>query len=152
MHDGRRDDEVDHGGNKELEEAPEVDEALLPDHQGGDVPKGAEGAASIGGHHQIDEGQDHELGTVSPHRQNHRRHQQSRGQIIQHRGDEEGEDAGQPKELTIAQAAPDQPGAQGLEDVALVHDVDIGHGHQQEEEELPVFHDVVADSLLGLRG
>ena len=150
VHDGRRHHEIDPGGDEEQEEGPEIQEALLPYHQGGDIPKGTEGTARIGGYHDVNKGEGHEPGAVGAYRQNHRAHQQGRGQVVRHRRDEEGQKASHPKEFTVAKTAADEPGAQGLEDITLVHDVDIGHGRQQEEEEFGEFQDIVTHGLPGL--
>ncbi len=82
------------------------------------------------------------------HRHDHRAHQQGGGQVVSHRRDEEGQQAGHPEERPEAEPLADQPGAQGVEDQALVHGVDVGHGHQQEQHQLGVLEEVVPHRLL----
>ena len=150
MHDGRGHHEVDHGRDEEMEKIEEFRLARLPDHQSGNVAEGAEGAAGIGRADQVDEAQGNEGRAVGTHRHHHRAYQQGRGQVVGDRRQEESNDAGDPKQLAVIELAADQPGTQGLEDVALGHGVDVGHRHQQEQEQLGVLLEIMLESLVDL--
>ena len=151
LHDRSRDQEIDYRGNKQQEKTPEVDcslgrlDFLLPDHQGGDVTERAEGAAGIGGDHHVDAAEADETRIVRTHGHDHGAHQQGGGQVVGYRRDEERQPACDPEQGAVAEALADQPGAQGIEYLALVHGIDIGHGSQQKQEQFRVFHQVVAD-------
>ena len=147
-HDGRRHQVVDHRRQEERKELEEAGMALLPDHEGGDVPKGAEGAAGIGRHDDVDAAHAHKARVAAAHRQDHRAHQQRGGQVVGNGRQEEGDDAGNPEELAVAELPAHQPAAQRLEDIALGHGVDVGHGDQQEEEERRVLKEVVVQAVL----
>ena len=68
----------------------ELELALLPDHQGGDVAEGRERAAGIGGDHDIDAGERREAGRTGADRQDHRTHNQRGRQIVENWRKDEG--------------------------------------------------------------
>ena len=49
-----------------------------------------------------------------------------------------------PEQLAVAEAGPHQPGAQRVEDAPLLQRVDVGHRHQQEQQQLGVFEQHMA--------
>jgi hypothetical protein len=79
---GRSDHPVHNRWNEQGKKLLKLDHPLLPDHQGRDVAKRAEGAACIGGHHDVDAGDSNEFFVASSHSNYHGRHQQGGGQII----------------------------------------------------------------------
>ncbi|MNF42569.1 hypothetical protein D3C84_236260 [compost metagenome] len=148
-HQEGRDQEVEQGGDEEREELAEGHLARLPHHQGGDVAKGAEGAAGIGRHHYVDAGEVDEAAIPPRHLEHHAAHQERRGHVVRHRRDEEGQDTREPEQGAQAITRAHQGGAQGIEQPPLLHGVDIGHGHQQEQQQLGIFQQVVTKSVVG---
>ena len=151
-HDNGRDDVVDHRGNEQREEGPEVDDAPLPDHQSGDVAERAESAAGIRRDHDVHAADADEAPVAVAHRQHHRAHHQRRGEVVDDGREEEADDAGDPEKLPVTETVPDEPGAQRIEYAPVAHRVDVGHGGEQEEEQFAELDEEVAHRLLGCVG
>ena len=134
MHQRRRHDEVDERRQKQIEELEEGELLLLPNHQGGDVAEGREGAAGIGRDHEGDARDDEERPRLPPDRQGHGAHDEDRGQVVEHARQEEGEDAGDPEEPAVGEPVADEPAAQGVENPTLLERVDVGDGHQEKQQ------------------
>ena len=149
-HHHRRDHKVDQRGNQQFEELLKFDQAGLPDHQGGDVAEGAEGATCVGCDHDVDTAEIDEALVTFGHLGHHRTHQQRRGQVVGDRRDDEGKAAGEPEQGAVAEAFLDHPGTQAIEDPALVHGVDVGHRYQQEQHQLGEFQQRHMEGMLGL--
>ncbi len=141
IHDDGGHQPVHRRGHEEVEEFGEAELAGLPDHQCGDVTEGREGAAGVGRDHKRNAGQCHEARRVGADGQNHRAHDQCGGQVVEQGRQEEGQDAGEPEQLAIAEAKVDQLDPQHLEDAAFFQRVHIGDGDQQEQEQLAILLD-----------
>ena len=98
VHDQGGHDEIHHRRDKQLEKGAKLENAFLPDHQGGDVAKGTESATGVGGNHDIDAAQADKGGLALSHRKNDSAHDQRGGQVVRHRGNEECQDAGDPEQ------------------------------------------------------
>ncbi|MNL06622.1 hypothetical protein D3C87_1272620 [compost metagenome] len=150
-HQEGRDQEVEQAGDEEREELAEGHLACLPHHQGGDVAEGAEGAAGIGRHHYVDAGQVDEAAILVGHIEHYCAHQKRSGEVVHYGGDEEGQEPGEPEQGAQAEPGPHQAGAQGGKQQPVLHGVDVGHGHQQEQHQLPIFQQVLPKPLVGQR-
>ena len=56
--------------------------------------------------------------------------------------------AGNPGYSAQWKTSGNQPGSQCLEYISLVHGIDVGHGHQEEEKQLSVFEKIVPNGYL----
>ena len=143
MHQRRRHQEVDDGRQQQVEEVLEREYAFLPDHQCGDVAERAKRSARVGAHDNIDTGQGHKLGAVPAHSHHHGTHDQCRGQVVRDRRQTKRQGTCDPEQAPVTKALAQQPYPQLVEDTPFQHGVDIGHRHQQEEEQLSVLQEVV---------
>ena len=92
-------------------------------------------------------------GASAPDRHDDGAHHQRGRQIVGDRREEEGERAGQPEQRPVAEAGAHQPGAQHVEDAPLLKRVDVGHRDDQEEQQLGIFEEHMAEGrLYRLRG
>ena len=148
LHDRGRHDKIHYGRDEQREEIKEVSLAILPHHERGDVAKWAECTAGVCRADEVNETQGDEFGAVDPDGHHHRTDQQGGCQVICHGGQEEGDDAGDPKQLAIAETAIDEPCAEGFEHIALGHRVDVGHRHEQEQHQFGEFAQIVFKYLM----
>ncbi len=97
---------VDQRGHEQDEEFKERQLVLLPDHQGGDVAEGREGAAGIGRHDDADAGQRRRsaancvpiASTTAPMIKRRR-------QVVEHAERKKASDAGEPEQAAVGQVA-----------------------------------------------
>ena len=141
---------VHQGRDCQGKELIEFDNARLPDHQGGNVPKGAEGPAGVGGNHDINAAQIDEAAVTLGDFHDHRTHQQGRCEVVGNRRNNKSEAAGYPEQGPVTEAFAYQPGTQCIKDAALLQGIDIGHCHQQEQHQFTEFQQGMTKCTLGL--
>ena len=139
LHEQGGDREIDGGRDKEREEIPELQLALLPDHQGCDVAKRAKRAARVRRDNDVDAGKRHEFRRVLAYCQDDGAHDERGGQIVENAGQEERGDAGNPKQLLVGQTPRCEPCPQNIEHASLFKRVHIGDRHKQKQEQLGEF-------------
>ena len=139
IHQGRGHEIVDRRRDEENEELLETDFAFLPNHQRRDIAERRERSAGIGGDHHADAAEREESRRISPQGDHDRADDKRRRQIVEERRQEERDNAGDPEKLPVAQAPSEQPRAQSVKKAALLHRVDIGHRHDDEEKNFREF-------------
>ncbi len=150
-HQDGRDQKIEQGGNKQGEELAKLHLARLPHHQGGDIAKGTERPSGVGGDHYVDAGKIDKTPITIGHLQHHGAHQERSGQVVCHRRNTKSKPTGQPEQGAQVKAGSHQPGTQGIEQPPILHGVDIGHRHQQEQHQLGIFQQGMAEGLFGCR-
>ena len=151
-HNHRRQRPIDNRGDKKGEELKKPEFTLLPNHQGRDVAKGAKRPARIGRHHDRDAAHHGKLGTVPTQSRHHRAYHQGCGEVVEHRRQGKRQNARQDEKLPIAKPRPHQNPAQNVKGAAFFQRVDVGDGHDQEQEQLTVFFDHTKCGLMGKVG
>lgn len=128
---GRDDDGNERGDEEFFDDSGRRDEAFVPEHDGGDVADGREGASGVGGNDDqrcVDEA----VFVVGHQLAQYHDHDDGRGHVVEDGGQEEGEDGDAPEQGALA--ARGQQVAHEVEAAVLVDGFDDGHGAHQEEE------------------
>ena len=138
--------------NEEKEKVDELPFARGPGHQGRNVAEGTPGTSRVGGDDDVDGTGDQEMGLGLVDRKEDRREDQRRGEVVGDRRDEKGEQSSQPKELFVAVAPGDQLVFEHVKNPPFDQRLDVGHRHEEEEEDFGDLQNQLLHLLVHRRG
>ena len=145
MKDEGGDDHRHQGGDEDFLDDPlGGDHSFDPQHDGGDVADGGEGAATVGG--DDDEcSVDEPVVAVVHQLAEHHDHHDARGEVVEDGREDECHEGDAPQELALVRGG--HHVAHKVETAVLVNNLHDGHGTHQEEERLARLAKVLLEYL-----